>query len=262
MRKGYVDTDFGQIHYYADGDTGPRLFLFHEGGLSAQFEKALPFFAPHCRAVAFDTPGNGMSDPPPVPLTMPEYAERFVAAIDSFGDEPCALAGAHTGASFALDLAVNSLSARTTHLVLTGIALLTEDEIAAFQRVIGDRSEMQRDGSHLLDRWQKNAKRFANAGNTDLDMLHWAMVQGLLNRDRTMSSFGAVFSQDVAGELKKLSCPTYFLVGEADSLVESDKKAAALVPGSKLNVLSGLGGRLPYAEPALYAKEVLGFLGV
>jgi pimeloyl-ACP methyl ester carboxylesterase len=261
MRKGYVDTDFGQIHYYADGEAGPRLFLFHEGGLSAQFEKTLPYLARHCRAVAFDTPGNGMSDAPSAPLTMAEYAARFVAAIDFFGDEPCVLAGAHTGASFVLNLAANSLSARTTHVVLTGIALLTDEEIAAFRSVIGKLPTIQRDGSHLLKRWQGNVQRFTRAGNTDLDMLHWAMVQGLLAHDRALSSFDAVFAQDVVGELKKLACPVYFLVGEHDSLVESDKKAAALVPGSKLYVLSGIGGRLPNGEPELYAKEVLGFIG-
>ena len=71
-----------------------------------------------------------------------------------------------------------------------------------------------------------------------------------------------MFTHDTEAELKKLSCPTFFLVGEYDSLVEFDKTASGLVPGSKLTVLLGMGGRLPYAEPELYANEVLGFLGV
>ena len=40
MKKGYVDTDFGQIHYIEDGGAGPRLLLFHETALSArEFER-------------------------------------------------------------------------------------------------------------------------------------------------------------------------------------------------------------------------------
>ena len=133
LRKGYVDTDFGQIHYYADGAEGPPLFLFHETALSAnEFEKTLPHFARHCRAIALDTPGYGMSDPPPAPLTMGEIAERMVAAIDSFGSGPCALAGAQTGASIALELAANWMPERTTHLVLSGMSPHSKTENAVY----------------------------------------------------------------------------------------------------------------------------------
>ena len=265
MRKGYVDTDFGQVHYYADGDKGPRLFLFHETALSGnEFEKALPLLGRRCRAVAIDTPGYGMSDPPPAPLTMPQLAERIVAAIDSFGDEPCALAGGHTGASIALDLAANSLSGRATHVVLSGLALLTEEQIKAMREVgsLLIPETIHRDGSHLKTGWQTRVERWGDAKNDDLDMLHWGMVEGLRVHGRAAWALEAVFTHDTEAELKKLSCPTYFLVGEYDSLVEFDKTASGLVPGSKLTVLLGMGGRLPYVEPELYANEVLGFLGV
>ena len=263
MKKGYVDTDFGQIHYYADGMEGPLLFLFHETALSAnEFEKTLPYFAPYCRTVAFDTPGYGMSDPPPGPLTMAEICERLVAAIETFGAGPCALAGAHTGASIALDLAANQLSHRTTHLVLTGISLINKEMLEATIKNVGDR-QIQRDGSHLMDGWNDRIERWGKARNTDdLDMVQWGLVEGLRVFERSSWAFHAVLGQDAEGALKKLAVPTYFLVGEFDSLTDNDVAATMLVPGSKLNVLTGKGGRLPYAEPELYANEVLGFMGL
>lgn len=264
MRKGYVDTDFGQIHYIEDGGAGPRLLLFHETALSArEFERTLPFLAQHCRAVAFDTPGFGMSDPPPEPLTMPQIAERLMAAIDSFGDEPCAIAGAHTGASIALELAANWLPDRTTHVAYTGLPLLSSQRIASIRGNADKREVLRRDGSHLMAGWDELRRHWGKAKNTDLEMLHWGMVEQLrAQRGASHWAHEAVFSHDTEAELNKVSWPTYFLVGEYDFLVESDKKAAQLVSGSRLKVLSGVGGRLPYVEPELYARELLDFIGV
>ena len=263
MKKGYVDTAFGQIHYYAEGTGGPLLFLFHETALSGnEFEKTLPYLARHCRAVAFDTPGYGMSDPPQGLLTMVEICERLAAAIDSFGEGPCALAGAHTGASIALDLAADNLSHRATHLVLTGISLINKEMLRASIKKVGGR-QIQRDGSHLMDGWNDRIERWGKAKNIDdLDMVQWGLVEGLRVFERSSWAFHAVLGQDSEGALKKLACPTYFLVGEFDSLTDNDVAATKLVPGSKLNVLTGKGGRLPYAEPELYANEVLGFMGL
>jgi pimeloyl-ACP methyl ester carboxylesterase len=262
LRKGYVDTDFGQVHYYADGAEGPPLFLFHETALSAnEFEKTLPHFARHCRAIALDTPGYGMSDPPPAPLTMGEIAERMVAAIDSFGSGPCALVGAHTGASIALELAANWMPERTTHLVLSGMSLHSETENAAFRKIIGQ-PVIKRDGSHLIEGWNKRVKRWAEANNDDLEMLHWGMIEQLRVYKRFHWAFEATFAHDNKSAMKKLTCPTYFLIGERDSLVANEEIWAELVPQAERKIVAGAGGRLPYAEPELYAREVLGFLGL
>ena len=262
MKKGYADTAFGQIHYYADGAEGPLLFLFHETALSAnEFEKTIPYLARHCRAVALDTPGYGMSDPPPAPLTMPEICERMVAAIDSFGGGPCALAGAHTGASIALELATNWLTDRTTHLVLSGMSPHRGPQNVALRKIIG-KPEIKRDGSHLVEGWNKRVKRWAEAKNEDLDMLHWGMVEQLRVFERFHWAFEATFAHDKEAATKKLTCPTYFLVGEHDSLVANEEIWAKLAPQAKRKILTGVGGRLPYGDPELYAREVLGFLGL
>ena len=154
VRKGYVDTDFGQVHYYRAGESGPLLFLFHETALAAsEFTKTLPILGAKCRAIAFDTPGYGMSDPPPAPLDMEGLATRFCQAIEVFGDGPCILAGAHTGSSFAIELATQQLKERVTHVVLSGLALLTQEEIEGFRKIIGT-PELDREGRFLVEEWQ------------------------------------------------------------------------------------------------------------
>ena len=127
VRRGYLTTNSGQIHYYHAGDSGPLLFLFHETALSAsEFERTLPFLGTRCRAIALDTPGYGMSDAPHQPLSMAALSAQFTEAINNFGNEPFILAGAHTGSSFALELATRQLAARTTHVIISGLALLKQ----------------------------------------------------------------------------------------------------------------------------------------
>lgn len=260
MRKGYVDTRFGQVHYYRSGESGPLLFLFHETALSGnEFERTLPLLGEKCRAIAFDTPGYGMSDPPPAPLDMDGLSARLLAAIEAFGDGPCILAGAHTGSSLAIDLASKQLRHRVTHVVLTGLALLTSEEIEVFRGIIGT-PEIDREGQFLMTEWQKRLQRWGP--DTDPEDLLWGAVEQLRVYKRFAWAFEAVFSHDAEAALKSLACPLLFLVGEHDSLVESDKRASKLVAGSKLKILPGLPGRLPYFEPEIYASELLDFCGL
>jgi len=66
LTAGYVEARWGQVHYRASGSSGPWVALFHESPLStAAFESVLQLLGTTCRAVAFDTPGYGQSDPPP-----------------------------------------------------------------------------------------------------------------------------------------------------------------------------------------------------
>lgn len=260
MRKGYVDTSFGQVHYYAAGDSGPLVFLFHETALSGnEFERTLPHLGKACRAVAFDTPGYGMSDPPPGPIDMSEMTERLSQAIEHFGPGPCVLAGAHTGSSLAVDLAVNRLAERTSHVMLTGLGLLTEEEIAGFRKIIG-KAEIDAEGKFLVEQWNKRRKRWGE--DTPLDDVFWGFVEQLKVYRRAYWAFETVFTYDTEKALRQLTCPVYFLVGEHDSLVDSDRRAAKIAPNATLKVLPDTKGRLPYFEPELYARELMAFVGL
>ncbi len=260
VKRGYAGTRFGQVHYYAAGEQGPLLFLFHETALSgSEFVKALPLLGTKCRAIAIDTPGYGMSDPPAAPCDMQDLSARLLAAVEEFGDGPVILAGAHTGSSFAIELAATSLRDRVSHVVLSGLALLTPGEIEDFRKIITN-PEIDREGRFLVVEWEKRRDRWGdNAALTDI---LWGTVEQLKVYERFHWAFEAVFTHDAEAALKKLASPTLFLIGEHDSLVESDKKAAALVDNAKLDVLAGIGGRLPYFHPDLYAQKVMEFAGL
>lgn len=260
MSRCYVDTEYGQLHCYKDGESGPPIFLFHETALSgSEFERTLPYLGARCRATAFDTPGYGMSDPPPAPLSMPDLAKHLRQGMELLGHESCILAGAHTGSSIALELAANQMKGQVTHLVMTGLALLTQSEIAQFREIIGNPT-VDPEGVFLTDMWRARRQRWGE--HTDLNDILWGTVEQLKAHAHSGWAYESVFSYDHEAALRNLDCPTLFLVGEHDSLVECDKKASQIACDAELKVLPGMPGRLPYFEPKLYAQEILDFAGL
>jgi pimeloyl-ACP methyl ester carboxylesterase len=260
VRRGYVDTGFGQVHYYAAGEQGPLLFLLHETALSgSEFVRALPLLGAKCRAIAIDTPGYGMSDPPAAPCDMQSLSARLYAAMQAFGDGPVILAGVHTGSSFALELATTSVKDRVSHVVLSGLALLTSAEIESFRNIITT-PEIDREGRFLVVEWEKRLQRWGD--DAELADILWGTVEQLRVYERFHWAFDAIFSHDAELALKNLVSPTLFLVGEHDSLVDCDKKAVMLSKDARLDVLPGIGGRLPYFQPDIYAQKVLQFAGL
>ena len=63
LRKGYVDTSEGQIHFRVeDQGVGPTVFFFHQTASSgSMFEAMMARLAGRYRMYALDTPGFGYS---------------------------------------------------------------------------------------------------------------------------------------------------------------------------------------------------------
>jgi len=109
LRRGYARCRFGQLHFITGGTGGVPLELLHPTpSSSAEFIPLARELAPERRVIAFDTPGFGMSDPPPAPLSLSDYAGAFADALDDLAlDEGKAdVLGYHTGAHLAAELAM------------------------------------------------------------------------------------------------------------------------------------------------------------
>jgi pimeloyl-ACP methyl ester carboxylesterase len=259
MKRGYIDTQYGQIHYKMAGDRGPYLFLFHESPLSSwEFDPAIPLLARRCRVVAFDNPGYGQSDAPAEPLDMNGFAVRFREAIDQFGVERFAIGAVHTGSSIALELITNHLGDRVTHAILSGIPMVKPDQVEAFKARIG-LPAMDPEGDFLKRLWQGRRKGWGEAAS--LDMIREAVALQLAIYPRFHWAFNAVFAYDAEQALRRLRCPVYVLNAEGDSLAEIDRQAAKLIAGAAFKLVPGVKGQLPYRAPDVYAREVLAFIG-
>lgn len=261
LKRGYIETPFGQIHYRTQDSDGPWLFLFHTSPLSgAEYAGVFPHLKGRVRAVAFDNPGYGMSDPPPQPPGLQDYAAPLCAAIDHFKVERFALAGTHTGASIAIHAATQSLRGRVTHLIFSGLPLKTPEESRHLRAtsVMVERSE---DGSHLAEAWKRTRHRWGES--TDPAIIEWALASGLMRTDGTNMPSMASDGFDMAGALRSLKMPVLFVNGPHDPLIAQDRRAIPLVPHARVEMVAAPPGlSTPHAAPALYARAMLDFMGV
>lgn len=255
MRR-YVDTRWGQVHLREAG-AGHALLLFHESPLSsAAYEPVLGRLGAAVRAVAFDTPGYGMSDPPPHECEIPDYAATLLEAVDGLGIGRFAAAGAHTGASLALQVALQAGPERVTHLVFSGLPLFTPDVREEYLRSWSPPVQPQEDGGHLQWAWE----RYSRIWGGPPEIVSFGATQLLSNLDRYHWAYNAAFRYDPAPDLDAIACPVRFVTAENDLLIEEDRRAAARIPGAEVVAVPGRRGQLPLRDPEAYADAVVSFV--
>lgn len=260
LKRGYVDTPGGQVHYRMLESEGPWLFLFHTSPLSgAEYDGVMPHLQGRVRAVAFDNPGYGMSDPPPQPPRLEDYAAPLCAAIAHFTPGRFALAGTHTGASIAIYAATQMLRGRVSHVIFSGLPYKTPEE-SQHLRATSVMVERTQDGSHLAEAWRRTRNRWGHG--TDPAIIEWALASGLMRTDGTNMPSHASDGFDMRGALQSLNIPVLFVNGPHDPLIAQDRRAAPLVPQARVVELAAPTGiSAPHAAPAPYAAAVLDFLG-
>lgn len=259
-RRGYVDTDWGQIHYQRAGTSGPTIVLLHESPMSSMvYHHVIPKLSESLEVFAFDTPGYGMSDGPSSPTDIQAYAGQMHQAIQGLGIEGFAIAGSHTGAAIAIELAVN-LSDRVTHLVLTGIPLLSDQ---ARKERLASRIppvDVRGDGEHQAWVW----RRFQNSMGKDTPplMVNMGAVHMLANPVRYPWAYRAAYNYDPTPKMPRIQCPTLVLHADGDKLGSASEEAMSLLPNGELEVVPGFSGKLPLRAPDLYSERVCRFIRV
>lgn len=256
IRRGFVDTSLGQLHYRTSGE-GPALVLLHNTWLSSKmFTGIIPALAEHFRVLAIDTLGQGDSDPAPArQLEIADYANVLLEALTNLGAETFAVAGNHTGAVIAAEMSIIAPQ-RVRRLVLAGIpfwrtpANRVNNET---QPMFADWEE-QPDGSHLVDLWEKHGGRgrysFGSASEVFLDYLKPG--------PRTSIALRALFRWDSNNRLPLITVPTLIVSAEDDFFTKRIRDVHALIPNSRLEIFPG-GKPHPLYDPEWFAQAVTDF---
>ncbi|MEU8250577.1 alpha/beta hydrolase [Nonomuraea sp. NPDC048916] len=256
---GYAETEWGQVHYRRNGDSGPWIGLFHESPLSSRvYEDVLPLLGRHARAIAFDTPGYGASDPPPSRHTeIPDYARVLAQAASRIGMERPVLGGVHTGASLAIETAA-ALPGGAGGLVLSGVPLFNVAERASYLSQWTPEVPFDDQGTQF--RWGVERYRRIWGADVPPEMLHLAVVELMRTRDRYDWAYQAAFRHDPAASLAAGRAPVLLLDAEFDLLADKDALALELARDARLVSLAGLPGQPHLRAPDRYAAEILTFV--
>ncbi len=163
MKRGFADTDSGQIYFYETGE-GPTLILLHPSPQSGRvYWRLAPELAKQFRIVVPDTLGFGLSDPLPPGTTMPKLASYITQLMDMLKVEKTHLFGFHTGNKIAAALASNHPD-RVDRLILCGQTHSLVPDHAARISAFGP----------ITDRYFESKTAELNAESAALAHMQWA----------------------------------------------------------------------------------------
>jgi pimeloyl-ACP methyl ester carboxylesterase len=259
IKKGYVDTDTGQIHYRMSArGSGRPLVLLHQTASSSQMYEALmqqldgEFFM-----LAPDTPGFGQSDFPRPAPTIADYVTTLLQTVDHLGIKDMAVFGHHTGASIACEMAVRAPE-RVTHLILSGPPYMDATERERWLQQAVQPMVIQADGSHLMQIWRRVTRHDPVPSPA---LAHREVVDNLRAGERWHEAYVAVFTQDFPSLLAQVRCPTLLMCGADDLLKPYFPPACDALPYAQHVMVPGTTFAVD-DYPAEVAAAIRAFLAV
>lgn len=264
ITRGYTHCRYGQMHYRAAGPMDallPPLILLHQNPASSyEYEPLIAEMATDRRVIAFDTPGYGMSDPPPAPPGVAAYAACFGDALDAIGlAGPVDIYGFHTGTLLCIELALVRPEL-VRQVALTGIPMFPPEERAAQLQAALDQAEPDEEGEvvrALHDKFWSYVVR-----NRDPRVPLDKAVRNFADKARVLHRFTwayqGVWSYDYA-RLKSMTKPAV-LIQPAEDLATVSLAAAALMPNCAVRELPDLRDDIFDVSPARIGAELRAFL--
>lgn len=261
--RSYQSGPWGQVHirHAAPPDTQAHddvaLVLFHESPLSSRvWQLVLPESGRYRWVLAPDTPGYGLSDPPSRDdFDIPDYAAALLAALEDAEVRDMVVGGVHTGASIALEVARQS--DRVRGVMLSGVALLTEDERNRYLDSWTPPIPVTPDGEQL--RWALERYHRIWGADTPGWILNLAINDVLSVWERYSWGYRAAFRYDPEPALRALQLPTLLLDPEFDLLADKDPIVQAMVADCRTEILAGLPGQMHLRAPVETAKRLEAF---
>ena len=258
IRKGYVDTGFGQIHYRclpADNADAPLVFFHRTAVSSGSFVPVMLELAGWRPMVAFDTPGFGASFAPEVDAAMPDFLSFFTAALDGLKIGTFHLVGHHTGAHFAAELALR-LPDRALSLMIDGAMVTTAEERAAQRPAPPVTIDEQ--GAYARHAWD-----FLRPYYTcfDAQCIHAEFIGALASTFTRSACMAAVRAHDLGAVLSGVTIPVLASAAADDVFADHLERIEAARPGTAIHIYENAGIASPELRPATFAGLVKASVG-
>jgi pimeloyl-ACP methyl ester carboxylesterase len=224
IKRAFLDTEDGQIHYRIGGEGKPLLLLHMNPRSSDEFRELMLLFTQQGRqAIAMDLMGFGDSDKPPRLYSVADYAKTAIALLDELGIEQTDILGNHTGAFVSGEIAV-AYPDRIRKLILCNADYFGEAGKAALMQRFEKGFVIKSDGSHLMDRWLARSRY---VGSTELN--HRWVLDDLKCFGYPLYAVWAVanYCLEAAERFRLIQCPTLSLWG-MDDVQEFERLGFAL----------------------------------
>jgi len=215
------------------GDRTPIVFLHGVGSDKSVWGRQLDRFGQERRAIAFDYPGYGESDPAPEGCTRDDYAAAILAGLDALGIREAHICGLSLGGVVAIAIHA-AAPGRCSSLILADTFAVHPDGQALYDRSVaasngGMRALAEARVGVLLD--------------CEDPLLRREVIDTMARIDPQAYRIGAraVWLADQRDRSARIGVPTLVVVGELDPVTPPalSEQLAELIPGSRLERIAG-----------------------
>ncbi len=268
VNRAYMPSRYGLLHYRiakpARPTAAPPLLCIHQtpsnGG---NWHPMIDTLAEGRVVVAPDTPGYGMSDPPPEPVDIEDFAAvmaRFMDDLASAGlvaPGPFDVMGYHTGSVTSTELA-RSRPERVRRAVLFGLAAYSAEVRA--QKLARLRDVFPAPGpdlSHIEKMWALIST--LSDPRVTAEQRHMGMAESLRLGSRLPWGFRAVYRYDFLAAMPQVKQEVLIMNPEDDLWVVT-RETSHLFPNGRRFDMPGVAHGVLSLERERVAAEINAFL--
>jgi 3-oxoadipate enol-lactonase len=250
-----------ELDYERTGSGPPLLAIMGMSGTALHWtEEFLQELRPHFDVIAYDHRGVGASTPLTGSVTIAQMAQDAAGLLDSLDIDSAHVLGISMGGMIAQELAlahperVRTLTLGCTYCGGEGSVLAAPQDLQELTEAMmsGDRDRTLEAGFAI---------NISPAAAADPQL--WARFLEIASRRAVavpvvMAQMQACMAHDTNARLPALEMPTLVIHGEADRLlpVANGKLIASRIPGSRLELLDGVGHMFWWEQPERSAELI------
>jgi len=240
------------------GDETPIVFLHGVGSDKSVWHPQLDHFGKARRAIAFDYPGYGDSDPAPDGTTRDDYAEGIHAAMHALDVERAHICGLSLGGVVAIALC-HAVPNHCASLILADTFAVHPDGEAIYQRGLAGSTDLPAMAEARVD------ALLAQPADPADPAVRREVVQTMSRIDPAAYRIGAeaVWLADQRERVADIRIPTLIICGEEDKPTPPDlsRDLHAMIGGSQLAMIPRAGHLTNLERPAQFNTAVERFIG-
>jgi 3-oxoadipate enol-lactonase len=232
------------------GHAIPIVFLHGVGSDKSVWRPQLEHFGKSRRAVAFDYPGYGESDPAPKGTTRDDYASAIISAMHELGITQAHICGLSLGGVIA-------------------IAMHHADPNRCASLILADTFAVHPEGRAIYGRSVAASAKLAAMAEARVDVVLAQPADTAIRREvvGTMSRIDpaaycigaeAVWLADQRARAEEIRVPTLVLVGDQDLVTppELSNELVDLIPDARMQVIRAAGHLTNFEQPDEFNRAV------
>jgi 3-oxoadipate enol-lactonase len=247
-----IDTARGRIGFTetGSGDGTPIIFMHGVGSDKSVWGPQLDHFGQNRRSLAFDYPGYGESQLVP-DATRDDFAAAILAAIDSLGIERAHTCGLSLGGIIAIAMHA-AAPERCASLIISDSFAVHPQGQAIHDRSIAASHDMRALAEARVGALMVSEELRAEVIDT----------MAAIEPEAYRLGVSAVWLADQRERAAAIRVPTLVICGDEDAITPPalSEELAALIPGSRLNIIAGASHLANLDKSAEFNRAIDGFL--